>query len=66
MFPSLPDALSKPEFEQLMQGLAPVKAESWREFWTICEVLQALKEAEYWRCLSRSACPIGETTARLA
>jgi len=47
MFPTLPDALSKPEFEQLLRGLAPAKAESWREFWTICEVLQAMKEAEY-------------------
>ena len=51
MFPSFPDALSKPEFEQLMRRLSPAKAESWREFWTICEVLQAMKEAEYPRPL---------------
>jgi len=51
MFPTLQDALSKPEFEQVMRRLPPAKAESWREFWTICEVLQAMKEAEYPRPL---------------
>src|SRR4051812_27691428 len=56
MFPTFPDAPSKPEFEELMRRLSPVKAESSREFWTICEVLQAMKEAEYpwplWCCKS--------------
>jgi hypothetical protein len=73
MFPTLQDALSKPEFEQVMRRLPPAKAESWREFCTICEVLQAMKEAEYpgrfgflsqsieyWHWLWRSARPIGE------
>lgn len=51
MFPTFPEALSKPEFEQLMWRLSPAKAESWREFWTICEALQAMKQVEYPRPL---------------
>src|SRR6476661_850192 len=46
-----------------MWRLSPAKAESGREFWPICEVLQAMKQAEYPRPLWFLSRSVEEPTA---
>jgi hypothetical protein len=46
MFPLLQQPLTKEEFEKELVGLSPAEADSRREFWTLCEALQAMENTK--------------------
>jgi hypothetical protein len=46
MLPLLQEPITKEEFERELLTLAPKEAESRREFWTLCEALQAMTDTQ--------------------
>ena len=46
MLPLLQEPITKEEFERELLILAPKEAESRREFWTLCEALQAMTDTK--------------------
>ena len=44
MFPLLPEPMTKEEWERELLTLPLREAESRREFWTLCEALQAMED----------------------
>lgn len=44
MLPLLQQAITEEEFEGELLSLPPKEAESQREFWTLCEALQAMED----------------------
>ena len=44
MFTLLPEPITKEEFERELLTLPPGEAEARREFWTLCEALQAMED----------------------
>jgi hypothetical protein len=47
MFPLLPEPITKEEFERELLALPLAQAETRREFWTLCEALQAMEDTHY-------------------
>ncbi len=46
MLPLLQEPMTKEEFERELLTLPPKEAESRREFWTLCEALQAMEDTK--------------------